>query len=101
MTTVQTTAQHLTSDEAYAEVASGEPIGDAAAATIASWWQSPGTIGRHLATLASGLPVDAVALVDDITATYREANETASLPQRDADALEALTQWVMFRADGD
>jgi len=48
-------------------------LSDAAAKTIAAWWQSPGTIGSQLAALASGCAVDRDALCEDIAASGRTA----------------------------
>lgn len=79
MATVQTTAPILTSAEADRDILAvyagdvAREVTDSTARTIASWWQSPGRIGRTLAALASGLPVDAGELLDDIHATRQES----------------------------
>jgi hypothetical protein len=62
MTTITVRLPHVTTDVAEAEISAvlstpGPEISDCVAVTIASWWQSPGTVGRHLAALASGAPV--------------------------------------------
>lgn len=85
MSTVQTTDPILMSDEAERDIdavlaqpwlgTANDPheVTDSTARTIASWWQSPGGIGRTLAALASGLPVDTTELLDDIHATRQES----------------------------
>ena len=66
---------------------------DTAARTVASWWQSPGTIGSVLSALASGLPVGRDELLDDISATAREAmSKTHPGWPRE---LEMLSTWVI------
>ncbi len=87
---------------AYADVmdtAAGEYnfISDATARTIASWWQSPGCIGRELASLASGVPVDLADLLADIEATVREKDQsiTAWENEHDAEALYQLREWAI------
>lgn len=65
-------------------------IADEAAVAIAAWWQSSGTVGRHLATLASGLPVDLNDLLDDIHHTRREVSTEA-----DYRALDCLATWAL------
>lgn len=105
MGTVQTNARHLTSPDAVDAVDAaayrGGRISDAAAATIASWWQSPGRIGRTLAALASGLPVEVEDLVADIDATIREADERHHLDAADRRALAALAAWATTDEEDD
>ena len=97
MSTVTTNGvRHLTSDEAMYEIRYGygqQELSDAAAATVASWWQSPGTVGRHFAALASGLPVTTSDLLDDIHATYGEA-----VTPLDRQALDMLATWALNSA---
>lgn len=66
-------------------------ICDAAAVTIAAWWQSPGSIGHVLATFASGLPVTSDDLIGDIVATM--ANDHPG--EREAACLDALASYAM------
>ena len=83
---------HLYSDEAYAMVAERhgkEEITDACAATIASWWQSPGNTGYAMAQLASTGTVDYQELVDDIAAVYPAAEG------KDRVALDMLGTWAL------
>lgn len=102
MTTIALpSVRHLTSAELDAEVgevgALGGKINDAAAVTIAAQWQSPGTIGRHLAALASGAPVDVDLLVDDIDATTAEMERsTADIRERHEHRtnLDLLRAWA-------
>ena len=64
-------------------------ITDAAALTIASWWQSAGYIGSAFAELASTGSVDADALSRDIAAVYGEAHPT------DRQCLDMLGTWAI------
>ena len=106
MTTIQVRTDHLTSREVALQIAEREEmhskgvplidvpeISDAAAVTIASWWQSPGTIGRYLASLASGAPVDHNDLLDDIEASRRKYSD----PDLDID-LDYLATWVINKS---
>jgi hypothetical protein len=91
---VRATRRHLTSDEAYQQVAERldkREITDACAATIASWWQSPGPHGRHLASLASGQPTDRGALLDEIHLVRNLEAGSA----RDRVALDMLATWAI------
>jgi len=65
---------------------------DSTALTIASWWQSPGSIGRAFAELASTGSVDSDALAADISATYREASNAD-----DRVALDVLGTWTLSK----
>lgn len=90
---VRTAHLHLGETEAAVREASaaGRDIGDAAAVTIASWWQSPGANGRHLAALASGAPVLAEDVINDV------AHCLAHDGPDDVDAayLDALMTWAV------
>lgn len=102
MSTIQIKAQHVTSNEAYRQVAarSGiDEIDDAVAVTIASWWQSPSTPGNILAALASGAAVEYDDLVDDIYATrwVHGASSGLAIPRTDRQALDALSTWAIQR----
>ena len=57
---------------------------------IAAGWQSPGTIGHTLASLASGVPVDRDALTQDIDNTLRQDNPTGM----ERDELVSLRAWA-------
>lgn len=72
----------------------GRPISDAAARTVAGWWQAPAGTGAVLSALQHGFPVDVDDLHDDIRATMQEAGESA-----DRVALRMLGQWADHRAD--
>jgi hypothetical protein len=96
--TIQIRARHVSSDEAYAQVTArygSDEIDPAVAVTIASWWQSPGSVGQHLAAFASGAPVDDVALLDDIAATRREQGYPVGMAPRDRKALDMLATFVI------
>lgn len=70
-----------------------------AAVTLASWWQAPSGVGKELAALASGAPVGRDALLEDVQATIREAEEKGPADstedhERDLRALGLLREWV-------
>ncbi|WP_236973151.1 hypothetical protein, partial [Mycobacterium avium] len=68
----------------------------ATAVTIASWWQSPGGIGKALAAFASGSPVSRQELLDDIAATRTEHGyHTLAMLPRDRHALDCLSTFVL------
>lgn len=94
--------RHLTSADVDAEVgevgALGGSLTDAAAATIASWYQSPGTTGRYLAALASGVAVPADELIDDLDRTLREV--TRDLPLRERHEHETNLGLLRAWAEG-
>jgi hypothetical protein len=61
-----------------AEVSRREPerfLTNQEARTVASWWQSSGTVGSRLAELASTGDVDASALMDDIARTMMDVHK--------------------------
>jgi len=70
----------------------GWEISDSTAVTIASWWQSPGSVGSAFAALASGAPVVLGDLLDDIRQTRRTLP-----PDQEADvrALDMLATWAI------
>lgn len=88
---------HLTGDAATAQVTARwahEEISDACALTIASWWQSPGRVGRAFAQLASTGTVPLEALADDISATFNELRpHCVDIPQ--GRALSMLATWAL------
>lgn len=47
-------------------------VSDECARELASWYQSPGSVGHVLAALASGADWDLDAVLDDIAATRRD-----------------------------
>lgn len=65
----------------------GATISDAAAVTIAAWWQSPGSIGHVLASFASGCEIDRADLAEDIARTEREIEQPTA-------ELDALSAWL-------
>jgi hypothetical protein len=73
-------------------LADDREIFDSTALAIASWWQSPGSIGRAFAELAGTGSVDSDALADDISATYREATHAD-----DRRALDVLGTWALAK----
>ena len=93
--TYTVTDRHLTSDLAYAEVRQ-QQISDAAAATIASWWQAFGN--KALTALASGIPTDLAELVVEARRerTYGLWQNHRDQDARDLDrmALELLIGWA-------
>lgn len=97
MTTVHLpNVRHLTTAEVHAEVNAKHgwrEINDRCAVTIASWWCGPGTPGRHLAALATGMPVDRDDLVLDVSDTI-----AAYYGGQDAQGkrcLDMLGTWVL------
>lgn len=85
---------HLMSEQAEAEVTrtyggDGGEVSDACALTIASWWQSPGRVGRHLAELSTTGSVGVEDLLTDIHNTYAEAST------QDRPALDLLATWAL------
>lgn len=87
---------HLLTDETLDEVLNasdaGREISDAAAVTIASWWQSPRDPG--MAKLASGMPVSQAEISADIVTNYRLAMTT-----QDKLALDMLGTWAIRKLD--
>lgn len=96
-------ARHLMEDEVRAEVSScyGSPreISDAAAVTIASWWQSPGGTGSVLAALSTGASWDLEDLLDDIASTRAWARAQNCHTPEDDRALDMLATWALNRQE--
>jgi hypothetical protein len=101
MPTLKVTAEHVTSTRAYEQVNARngiDEIDDAVAVTIASWWQSPGYIGKALAALASGAEVDYHALVEDLSLTLKDGGyHDRTMPASDRQALDMLGTWLSQR----
>jgi hypothetical protein len=100
MSTLQVSYPHVTSRIADAEItevygSEGPEISDCVAVTIASWWQSPGTIGHVFASFASGQPVEYDDLAEDIYRTQL----SSSLTLRDRQGLDCLSTWALDRTD--
>jgi hypothetical protein len=74
---------------------------DAAAAAVASWWQSPRGAGAVFAALCGGFPVPVADLCDAIYAARREL-DTMHLPYGEfalnRDALDFLGTWALNSA---
>lgn len=91
----------LTADDVHsicrASARSGVEIPDQAARIIASWWQSSGTIGSALASLASGREVEDVLLGLDISATIAAHYRHATLD--DKLALDMLGTWFVRKVN--
>lgn len=88
---------HLTSDEAYAEIAERygvEEISDACARTIASWWQGPGAWSRELTRLSTQGVFNPGVLLQEISAVRSEV-----ATNNDHHALDMLATWAMHRHD--
>ena len=100
MATIQVKARHVDSDYAERQVTLREggehEIDDDVAVTIASWWQSPGSVGSALAALASGAPVEYEELADDIYRTRPEASTPL-----DRLTLGMLSTWALRRTEAD
>jgi hypothetical protein len=67
----------------------GREIDNATARTVASWWQSPGTVGKWLGMLAMTGTAPMPYLMDDINATRKEATT-----ERDKRYLDQLATWA-------
>ena len=105
MATIQVKGPLAPSEQVWAEISQTEKgtihtdngeISDAVAKTIASWYQSSGTIGSVLAGLASGAAVDRDALAEDVAATGRQSMHTHG--GHWADELNYLATWVLNHA---
>lgn len=89
--------RHLSSIDVYAMVEQRlgkEEITDAAAVTVASWWQAPAGWGLPFAVLASTGRFNATELLQAISVTRPEARTEA-----DNHALDMLATWAMHRHD--
>jgi len=73
----------------------GWEISDATAVTIASWWQSSGSVGYALAALASGAPIDTQELLDDIYRTRHLSTDAQHMTETDKRALDMLATWAI------
>lgn len=104
MTSIRIPVPHVDSVTAYDDVACSygrHEVTARTAVTIASWWQSSGTIGRHLASLASGAPVTVSDVLDDIARSRASAAKGDCLTANDARALDMLATFVLnAEADG-
>lgn len=88
--------QHLTTDSVTLEVRARygrEEISDAAAVTIASWFQSPAGHGAVFAALSTTGRVSVRELIDAIYA--ERAGALPPLPQPVDRALDMLATWVL------
>lgn len=86
-----------TLDEIRAASAAGREISDAAALTVASWWQGPSFPGRAFAELSTTGSVDVDELCREVGATYPE---TLALPAVDRLALDMLSTWALNHPSG-
>lgn len=104
MTTIHTTARQQPNETAarvdvdavarqQGSLTERREITDETAVTIAAWYQSPGSVGRHLATLASGLPVDLDDLLRDIHNTRAEVTDNFERA-----CLDCLATWAINHA---
>lgn len=93
-------ARHSGSDTVAASIASGQPLTDADAAAIASYYQTPAGHGLTFAMLAQGSPVESA----DVLAAIAAELSTVT-PARDNDGSEdyraelgALEAWARSQA---
>lgn len=96
---LRTTATHLTSDHALREVHLSEgnqEVSDGCAATIASWFASPGSVGHVLAELSQGLEVDLESLLHDI---HQTRLQTSALTPEDRLSLDMLATWAIRKVN--
>lgn len=94
-----TGVDHVTEAEARKQVE--ERYGDtevdtAVAVTIASWWQSPGSMGRAMAALASGAAVNAGDVLVEVSANRRLYTQEGSPEET---ALDMLGTWLIRVTD--
>lgn len=97
---IQVRERHLPSVEVLDQVrerVGREELTDAAAVTIASWYQAPRGTGSVLATFASGLPVNREDLSRDVSDTIDECYDR--LGNLDRRALDMLGTWVLHRCE--
>lgn len=84
-----------TTREAEEEIAkweeTGKIVSDGVARTIASWYQSSGTIGEHFAALASTGQCEYDLLADDVRRTKPHDDEQES-------ELKAFKAWLENKA---
>lgn len=100
MTTIQIRARHTDVHNVGVDVLTshnaGREIQPATAVTIASWWQSSGSIGSVLAEFASGATVDRSALLDDIAATRNtEGYHDGRMSESGKQALDMLATFAL------
>lgn len=70
-------------------------ITDETAVSIAAWYQSPGTVGHVLASLASHMPVDVEALLDDIARTRQGVSDSNGERYFEYACLDCLATWAI------
>lgn len=96
MTTMVKDWRMLTSHDVSVSVKrwqnTGEIVSENVARVIASYWQSPGYVGRYLAQFASTGKISHKALRDDILATIRECEIGA-----DVSELHALLAFLAHK----
>jgi hypothetical protein len=107
MSTIQVRVRHAVSTSAYADVQAVDSqtgplesrrreITPESAVAIASWWQSPGSVGSALAAFASGCSVDRGELLNDIAFTrVFEGYYTREMPTCDRRALDCLSTFIL------
>jgi hypothetical protein len=94
MSKITNSARHAMWRDVMAQITDREgtrEISDDVAAAIAAGYQSPGTVGHVLASLASGVTVEHTDLLDDIAATYRTVARSDRFP------LDMLSTWTLDR----
>lgn len=110
MAKIKVRASHVDTNRAYRQVRARhgvDELDDAVAVTVASWWQSPGSVGRYLAALASGAEVDGAQLADDIAKTRQDHGyythmrgvNDGRMSRDDRMALDALSTWITKRTN--
>lgn len=100
MSTIQIRASHVDTHSVGTDVLTshntGREISPATAVTIASWWQSSGSVGSVLAGFASGTEVNRAALLDDIAATRTaEGYHSGRMNTADMLDLDMLATFVL------
>lgn len=78
--TIQISGHLLSEDEVreqMQDVENDEVVPNQIAKTIASWWHSPGTVGRTISQLSHGIEFDTDELIEDIDKTIAQSNWSA------------------------
>lgn len=91
---------HMHSEDVFAELREYNgvrEISDAAAVSIASWYQSPTGPGRHFAALVGFFPVHVSDLHDAIADARTYISPDLQLAERELDhlALDMLATWAL------
>ena len=96
--TIRVRTSILISDTAWRDIRRSVGVKEVephTAVTIAAWYQSPGSVGKHLAALASGCEVSVDDVLDDIAATRRDFPRDYQSAESNWLALDMLSTFVI------